>query len=83
MGVWLTAEQYEVLNAFAPEFTGFLLTVMDANIATAKNIYEAQRTDLKRLSERIVMLQEEVDELRRTTNHLLEEIQSLKLERNL
>lgn len=79
MSAWLTAEQYEVLNAFVPEFTGFLLTVMDSNISVAKNIYEAQRSDLHHVTERVALLQQEVDELRRTVTRLLEEIQALRM----
>lgn len=83
MNSWLTAEQYETLNTFAPELLGFLLTVMDSNIAVAKGIYEAQRSDIRHLNDRVVMLQEEVNELRRTSDHLLQEMQTLKLERQV
>ena len=78
---WLTAKQYEVLSTFAPDFTGFLLLVMDANIATAKNIYGATRLDIQRNTDRIIELQQEVDDLRQLTTRLLEEIQSMKMER--
>lgn len=78
---WLTSEQYEKFNHFAPEILGFLLLVMDSNIATAKNIYSAQRIDLNRTTDRIVALQQEVDELRLQVRHLLEEVQALRLEK--
>lgn len=80
MSPWLSAEQYETLNTFAPELLGFLLLVMDANVATAKNIYEAQRSDLRRIAERIALLQQEVDELRKMNSRLLAELQELKLQ---
>ncbi|HLE61986.1 MAG TPA: hypothetical protein VI750_02540 [Pyrinomonadaceae bacterium] len=79
----ITDEEIERIKEVAPEMVRLILLVMDANIATAKGIYEADRMQIARIAGRIAALQQEVDDVREMNARLLEEIQVQRLKGTL